>query len=165
VWCGTERNKKFNSKYATSADYWRRRLNGTMKPAIIRYRAKTAYGAKVWRFRRLPEIAAGLELAVGYCRVAERDEKNGYPFTAAMEWHKAAEMFSPITEVSDQCWQQWERIMHLPRRFACPIVDSAEVRPHDSRTCDGHEITKAVVNEVPSPVATERRDVIGEAGL
>jgi hypothetical protein len=87
---------------------------------------------------------------VGYCRAAERDEKNGYPFTAAMKWRKAAEMFSPITEVSDQCWQQWERITHLPRRFASPIVDSAEVRSYDSLTCDGHEITKAVVNEVLS---------------
>jgi hypothetical protein len=122
-----------------------------MKAAAISYGAKAAQA--LWRFRRLAEITAGLKLGVGYWRAAERDEKNGFPFTAAMEWRKAAELFSPIPHVSDRCWQEWERIMHLPRHFARPLVESAEVRPQYSLTYDSHKIAKAVVNGVPVALA------------
>jgi hypothetical protein len=118
-----------------------------MRPAVISYGAKAA--RPVRRFRRLPEMAAGLKRGVGCWRAAERDEKNGFPFTAAMEWRKAADLFSPTPRVSDRCWQEWERIMHLPRCFARPIVEPAEVRPHYSLLLDSHKITKAVVNELP----------------
>jgi hypothetical protein len=97
-----------------------------MKAAAVSYGVKRAQPA--WRFRHLPEIATCLKLAVGYWRAAERDEKNGFPFTAAMEWHKAAELFILIPKVSDRCWQQWERIVHLPRRFARPIVESVDAK-------------------------------------
>jgi hypothetical protein len=124
-----------------------KRLKGTMKAAAISYGVKAA--RPVWRFWHLPKIATRLKLAVGYWLAAERDEKNGFPFTAAMEWHKAAELFSPIPKVSDRCWQQWERIAHLPRRFACPVVESVEAKLHYSPTYDSNKIRKAFVNEAP----------------
>jgi hypothetical protein len=88
---------------------------GTMMAAAIIYGIKAA--RPVWRLRHLPEIER-LKLALGYWRAAERDQKNDFPFTAAMEWHKAAELFSPIPKLSDRCWQEWERIVHLPRHLA-----------------------------------------------
>lgn len=66
-------------------------------------------------------LIASLFLALRYRRAAQRDEKNGLPFTAAMEWRKAAELSSWITLLSNYCWREWERIMHLPRRLAEPI--------------------------------------------
>jgi hypothetical protein len=60
-------------------------------------------------------------MALGYRRAAQRDENNGLPFTAAMEWRKAAELSSWITLLSNRYWREWERIMHLPRRLAEPI--------------------------------------------
>ncbi len=59
--------------------------------------------------------------AFHYGREARRDERNGFPYTAAMEWRKAAELFSRDTRAAEHCWRQWERIMHLPRRFAGPM--------------------------------------------
>jgi hypothetical protein len=49
---------------------------------------------------------------------ARRDEHNGFAYTAAMEWRTAARLFAPKTLAAEYCWQQWERIMHLPRQFA-----------------------------------------------
>ncbi len=60
-------------------------------------------------------------IAMRYCLGAQRDEKNGFPFTAAMGWRKAAELLAPITSMSDRCWLEWERIMRLPRYLAGPI--------------------------------------------
>ncbi len=57
-------------------------------------------------------------------RAAQRDERNGFPYTAAMEWRNAAELFASGTRAADYFWQQWERIMHLPRRLAAPMSDS-----------------------------------------
>ncbi len=59
--------------------------------------------------------------ALHYGRAAERDERNGFQYTAAMEWRKAAELFAPNTRPAQYFWCQWERIMHLPRRLAGPI--------------------------------------------
>ena len=55
---------------------------------------------------------------------AQQDEKNGFPFTAAMGWRKAAELFVLITSMFDLCWVEWERIMRLPRQLAGPISAS-----------------------------------------
>jgi hypothetical protein len=74
--------------------------------------------------RHLPRVlivAFSSAIAMRYCLAAERDEKNGFPLTAAMEWRKAAELLGPITPMSDRCWLEWERIMHLPRHLAGPI--------------------------------------------
>ena len=60
-------------------------------------------------------------VAMRYCLAAQRDEKSGFPFTAAVEWHKAAELLGPATPMSDRCWLEWERIMRLPRHLAGPI--------------------------------------------
>ena len=75
--------------------------------------------------RRLPPLAVlafRSALAILYCLAAQQDEKNGWPFTAALQWRKAAELFGPIASRADRCWIQWERIMHLPRHLAGPIV-------------------------------------------
>ena len=84
------------------------------KPAI----ATTA----AWWFSNV--VVAAKAFRYGYA--ADRDERKGFPYTAAMEWRKAAELFSPIPQVSDRCWQKWERIMDLPRHVANPIAESAE---------------------------------------
>ena len=65
--------------------------------------------------------------AFHYGRAAQCDERNGFPYTAAMEWRKAAELFAPKTRAAEYCWRKWELIMHLPRRLAGPIgVSRAE---------------------------------------
>jgi hypothetical protein len=79
------------------------------------------------RFPRHRSIGADVTLGWSYWRAAETDEKNGFPLTAAMEWHQAAECFGSVPLISDLCWREWERILHLPRQFASPIVESNEV--------------------------------------
>ncbi len=74
--------------------------------------------------RQLVEDAAGLAHAMKYCRAAQIEEKNGFAFTAAVEWQKAAELLAPFFSLADHCWQQWERIMRLPRRLAAPIAET-----------------------------------------
>jgi hypothetical protein len=64
--------------------------------------------------------------AFHYGCAAERDERKGFPYTAAMEWRKAAELFAPNTRAAEYSWRQWERIMHLPRRLAGPIGISTQ---------------------------------------
>ena len=74
--------------------------------------------------RHLPQLVAvafSSAIAVRYCLAAERDEQNGFPLTAAMEWRKAAELLAPITPICERCWREWERIMRLPRGLAGPI--------------------------------------------
>ena len=68
-----------------------------------------------WWLRMLPVKA------FHYGRAAQRDERNGFPYTAAMEWRNAAELFAPDTLAAEYCWGQWERIMHLPRWLAQPV--------------------------------------------
>jgi hypothetical protein len=76
--------------------------------------------------KKVVEGAAGLAHAMKYYRAAQIEEKNGFAFTAAVEWQKAAESLAPFPPLADHCWQQWERIMRLPRRLADPI---SEVQP------------------------------------
>jgi hypothetical protein len=59
--------------------------------------------------------------ALRYRWAAQRDEKKGFPLTAAMEWREAADLFAPIAPLAERCWREWERIMRLPRRLAEPI--------------------------------------------
>ena len=53
-------------------------------------------------------------------RDAQREERNGFKYTAAMKWRNAAELFAPDARVVEYCWCEWERIMQLPRRLAGP---------------------------------------------
>ena len=69
-------------------------------------------------------MAADSLRGLGYWRAAEKDEKDGFPFTAAWEWQRAAECFGWTAGLSDRCWREWERIVHLPRRLANPIGES-----------------------------------------
>jgi len=56
-----------------------------------------------------------------YCsRAAQKEERNGFKYTAAMKWRNAVELFAPDTRAVEYCWLQWERIMQLPRRLAGP---------------------------------------------
>jgi len=66
--------------------------------------------------RRVLKLAGAI-VAFRYRRAARRDEDNNLPFTAAMEWRKAAELSSWISLVANSYWREWERIMHLPRRL------------------------------------------------
>lgn len=59
--------------------------------------------------------------AFQHSRTALRNKRNGFTYSAALEWRHAAELFAPNTLGSEYCWLQWERIMHLPRRLADPI--------------------------------------------
>jgi hypothetical protein len=68
--------------------------------------------------------AVVLAKALHYGRVARRDESNGFPCTAALEWRHAAELFVSGSLAAEHCWGQWERIMHLPRQLARPIGSS-----------------------------------------
>jgi hypothetical protein len=62
-----------------------------------------------------------------YACAALRDERNGYQYTAAIQWRRAAELFVLNTAPEEYCWRQWERIMRVPRKFAVPISDEPEV--------------------------------------
>ena len=48
---------------------------------------------------------------------AARLEQNGFPFTAAIKWREAAELFAHDGPLAEHCWSEWERIMGLPRGF------------------------------------------------
>ena len=92
------------------------------EPHVVIGYASTPVGV----YRRLVAIAAGWKLALCYYQAAKRDENAGFPFTAAMEWRKAAELFRLFPIARQRCWRQWERIMNLPRRFATPIVEGGD---------------------------------------
>ena len=82
-----------------------------------------------------PADRAILAEAFHYSRAARRDERNGFPFTAAMEWRHAAELFAPNQRAVEHCWREWERIMDLPRRLAGP----ASVSPHGRNVIDSQK--------------------------
>jgi len=65
--------------------------------------------------------------AFQYGQAAQRDERKGFRYTAALEWRNAAELFPRQTRAADYCWRQWERIMHVPRHLAMPVDDSLEI--------------------------------------
>src|SRR5512146_782958 len=66
-------------------------------------------------------VTVMLTAAARYCRAAGRDEHRGFAYAAAFEWRKAAEILAPMPALADQCWQQWERLMRLPRSLAVPF--------------------------------------------
>ena len=81
--------------------------------------------------------------AFQYGCAAERDERRGLQYTAAMQWRKAADLFPPDTRAAEYFWRQWERVMQLPRRLADPIED----RPSAARL--------ELVHSAPDRVAVE----------
>ena len=72
-------------------------------------------------------VAFVLAKALHYGRAAQRDERNGFPYTAAMEWRLAAELLASGSFPAEYCWRQWERLMHLPQRLAVPVSSSRHV--------------------------------------
>lgn len=110
-----------------------------MSAAIISFSPDAA--KPVAMLRHFYEIAEDSLRGLAYWWAAERDEKDGFPFTAAWEWQKAAECFGWISVVADRCWQEWERIVHLPRRLAGPIGEfEAIAMPRAMVTPDNVEI-------------------------
>jgi hypothetical protein len=88
--------------------------------------------------------------SVHYVCAAQRDERNGFPYTAAMEWRHAAELMGMNTLLGEYCLWQWERIMDLSRRLAASISFSPDV--------DCLEQSSAIrpnMNEIP--IATAAR--------
>ncbi len=84
------------------------------------------------RGRRLVAVTSALAVGLTYCHAAQRDEERGYPFTAAFEWRKAAELLAAFAPLACRCWQEWERIMCLPRRMA--TVTLVEESPAETMT-------------------------------
>lgn len=73
-----------------------------------------------------PSIAANarsMMRALLYASAARKHEQTQFPYTAAMEWRLAAELFGSNTLVGSYFWHRWERIMHVPRLLAGPITD------------------------------------------
>jgi hypothetical protein len=66
------------------------------------------------------QLTPNLGKAFHCSRAAQKEELNGFKYTAAMKWRNAAELFAPDTRAVEYCWRQWERIMQLPRRLAGP---------------------------------------------
>jgi hypothetical protein len=62
--------------------------------------------------------------AFQYWHAAQRDERAGFLYTAALEWRHVADLF-PNTLAAEYSWQRWESIMHLPRRFAGPVYSAS----------------------------------------
>ena len=93
-----------------------------MSAAVIRFEQSVAM--PIGPFRRLFAVAADSLRGLSYVRAAEKDERDGFPFTAAWEWQRAAECLGWISIIADRCWREWERIVHLPRRLAGPIGES-----------------------------------------
>ena len=90
-----------------------------MSAAMISFDMNVA--APVGPFRRFLGKAADSLRGLVYVRAAAKDEKDGFPFTAAWEWQRAAECLGWISIIADRCWREWERIVHLPRYLAAPI--------------------------------------------
>jgi hypothetical protein len=70
---------------------------------------------------------AVLAKALQYACAAQRDERNHFPYTAAMEWRLAAEFFGSNTFAAEYCWRHWEALMHLPHGLSKAIKDSGTV--------------------------------------
>ncbi len=82
------------------------------------------------RLHNLVVVASGMAIGLRYCRLAQRDEQNGFCYTAALEWRKAAELLRPFEGLAGRCWQEWERIMQMPRRLAIPLsADEPAITP------------------------------------
>jgi hypothetical protein len=93
-------------------------------------------------------------LAMRLRRRARKDEKDGFLFTAAMEWRMAAEVCAPNGILAGWCWREWERIMHLPRQMAPPAREASivvlEAGRHPSTTYRGQPV---VANSCSLPTA------------
>lgn len=86
--------------------------------------------------------------AVHYGCSAERDERSGFPNTAAMEWRSAAELLPANSRAAEYCWRRWERVMHLPRRLAGPF--------DRSRTTASGKTTNSGTRQIPDRPAGDQ---------
>jgi len=99
-----------------------------------------------WSLSRI----TGPMLAMRLRRRARKDEKDGFLFTAAMEWRMAAELCAPKRILEDWCWREWERIMHLPRQMAAPAGKALFVVPEAGRHASAiHRSQPVVANSGP----------------
>jgi len=119
-----------------------------MKTAAVSFESNAA-----GPFRSLCATMVDSMRGLGYWRAAEKDEKNGFPFTAALEWQEAAECFGWISLVSNRCWEEWERIMHLPRQLSTPIGESEVVLQLAVAALDAGAMANAAESLVPFAAA------------
>ncbi len=73
-------------------------------------------------------------------RAAQREERNGFKYTAAMKWRNAAGLFAPDTRAVEYCWHEWERIMQLPRRLAGPAFAAPTISRVIENRCTVYDI-------------------------
>lgn len=104
-----------NTSVATLAQ-----IDATAAPGVrLSASAETGLTATTPKDLGLPSTP-NLAKALHCSRAAQREERNGFPYTAAMKWRNAAELFAPDARAVEYCWCEWERIMQLPRRLAGP---------------------------------------------
>ena len=83
-----------------------------------------------------PNLAKALHCS----RAAQREERNGFKYTAAMKWRNAAELFAPDAQAVEYCWHEWERIMQLPRRLAGPDCAAPTISRVIEHRCTVYDI-------------------------
>jgi len=93
------------------------------------------------------EGAFGLKHAMAYCRAAQAEENNGFAFTAAVDWQRAAESLTAFPSLAAHCWLQWERIMRLPRRLADPIAEMQTVSVQTANAAHFDAVSQAELSE------------------
>jgi len=108
VFCRREPNRNFRAHF----------IPAPMKRHAAKNRQLITSVVAVELLASLSRFAA----ATQYRRNARHTETEGYQYTAAMQWRKAATLFDSDDGLADRCWREWERIMRLPRRLAAPIV-------------------------------------------
>lgn len=91
--------------------------------------------------------------AFQYGCAAERDERNGLPYTAAMQWRKAAELFPRDTLAAEYFWRKWERVMQLPRRLAMPVDDRRSAVVLEMPGSAPHPVMPAPIEQLSLPAA------------
>ncbi len=104
-------------------------IGGAVEGKEAAMKCRKNYSVEVAIASRWLSSVAITARAFQYGCAAERDERNGLPYTAAVEWRKAAELFPPDTRAAEYFWRQWERVMQLPRRLAYPVEDSPMTAP------------------------------------
>jgi hypothetical protein len=100
----------------------------------------------------LANLAAPVKV-LHYGCLAQRDERQGFFHTAAMEWRKAAESVFPNTLAAEYCWRQWERIMRLPRQLAGPVVFSSVVAFPQTPASSTLPEKESSIDQISLPIA------------
>ncbi len=93
---------------------------------------------RAWYFSNVAVVGVGIR----YLRAAQRDERDGYGYTAAFEWRQAAEALVAYASTAEYCWRRWERLMRLPRQLAGPLPTTH--RAPTSSSCRNQQFWPAI---------------------